>query len=29
VVALLTPLLINAGLLPDANAGLESPIYLG
>jgi peptide/nickel transport system permease protein len=27
LVALLTPLLIHAGLLPDANAGLENPIY--
>ncbi len=26
LVALLTPLLIHAGLLPDANAGLENPI---
>jgi peptide/nickel transport system permease protein len=27
VVALLTPLLIHLGLLPDLNAGLENPIY--
>ena len=27
LVALVTPLLIHAGLLPDANAGLENPIY--
>ena len=27
VVALLTPLLIQAGLLPDVNAGLDNPIY--
>ena len=27
LVALLTPLLIHAGLLPDPNAGLENPIY--
>jgi len=27
LVALLTPLLIHTGLLPDANAGLENPIY--
>jgi peptide/nickel transport system permease protein len=27
LVALLTPLLIHAGLLPDANSGLENPIY--
>jgi len=27
LVALLTPLLIHAGLLPDVNAGLDNPIY--
>jgi peptide/nickel transport system permease protein len=27
LVALLTPLLIQAGLLPDVNAGLDNPIY--
>lgn len=27
LVALVTPLLLQAGLLPDANGGLESPIY--
>jgi peptide/nickel transport system permease protein len=26
-VALITPLLVSAGVLPDANAGLENPIY--
>ena len=29
LVALITPLLVNAGVLPDANAGLENPIYAG
>ncbi|QNJ10907.1 ABC-type oligopeptide transporter/ membrane component [Synechococcus sp. M16.1] len=27
LVALITPLLVSAGVLPDANAGLENPIY--
>ena len=27
LVALVTPLLVSAGLLPDANAGLNNPIY--
>ena len=27
LVALITPLLVSAGILPDANAGLENPIY--
>ena len=27
LVALLTPVLLAAGLLPDPNAGLENPIY--
>ena len=26
LVALITPLLVSAGVLPDANAGLENPI---
>ena len=29
LVALITPLLVGAGILPDANAGLENPIYSG
>ncbi len=29
LVALVTPLLVTAGILPDANAGLENPIYSG
>ncbi|WP_115024314.1 ABC transporter permease [Synechococcus sp. UW69] len=29
LVALITPLLVAAGILPDANAGLENPIYSG
>ena len=29
LVALITPLLVSAGVLPDANAGLENPIYSG
>ena len=29
LVALITPLLVSAGILPDANAGLENPIYAG
>ena len=27
LVALITPLLVSAGVLPDANSGLENPIY--
>ena len=27
LVALITPLLVSAGVLPDVNAGLENPIY--
>ena len=27
LVALLTPVLLAAGLLPDPNAGLDNPIY--
>ena len=27
LVGLITPLLVSAGVLPDANAGLENPIY--
>ena len=29
LVALITPLLVSLGILPDANAGLENPIYSG
>jgi peptide/nickel transport system permease protein len=29
LVALITPFLVSAGILPDANAGLENPIYSG
>ena len=29
LVALITPLLVSVGILPDANAGLENPIYSG
>ena len=29
LVALITPLLVSVGVLPDANAGLSNPIYAG
>ena len=29
LVALITPVLVSVGILPDANAGLENPIYSG